>query len=105
MSRKSRPTKKTGARVKVQSSVEKQENRALKSFKKSSPPAKPNTGLRPVIDETEEGTFTVMVGGQQRPKKTKAAFVPMEIDETTPGESMGIVGVSIPPKKATRQKT
>ena len=59
------------------------------------------------IDETAEfeGQFIAIVGGVQPPKKTKAAFEPTVTDETVPGECTGIIGVSIPPKKTTRQRS
>jgi hypothetical protein len=54
------------------------------------------------IDETQEGNFTVIVGGVQPTAKDKADFVPVVIDETVEGECIGIIGVSRPPKKPTR---
>ena len=56
-----------------------------------------------IIDETQGGNFTVIVGGVQPPAKTKADFVPMVIDETVEGECIGIIGVSRPPKKTRRK--
>jgi hypothetical protein len=79
--RKSRPDKRKG-----------------KSNPNHPPTKKPKADFEPIIkDETQEGNFTVMVGGVQ-PPKPKADFVPVVTDETVPGECIGIIGVSHPPK-------
>ncbi len=81
--RKSRPSKKKG-----------------QSNPNHPPTKKPKADFEPIIiDETQKGNFTVIVGGVQPPAKAKADFVPIVIDETVEGECIGIIGVGRPPKK------